>query len=111
MAMSHPVLLLCGLLASTSLLATADDPVVTTTKIPKSKTAPICTGDGTACKTIEVDNRTTAGNIEIKVTFANGSEGDAIEIGAGESHPVVCNVQKITAKANGADATVAVTIP
>lgn len=110
MAIAQAVLVLCSLLASPALLPTADDPVVTTTKIPKGQTEPVYTGDGTACKTIKVDNKSTAGNIEIKITFANGSEGDAIEIGAGESHPVVCNVQKITAKANGADATVEVTI-
>jgi hypothetical protein len=85
------------------------DPVVTTVKIKSIKTETIFTGDGTVCATIKVDNKGTQGHIEIKITYANGSEGNAIEIGAGQSLPVICNVQKITAKAVGADTTVETT--
>jgi hypothetical protein len=103
-------LFLAAPLALAPALPSADDPVVTTTAIKSGKTETIYTGDGTVCRTIKVDNKGTQGHIEIKITYANGSEGPAIEINAGNSLPVVCNVQKITAKAVGGDTTVETTV-
>jgi hypothetical protein len=86
------------------------DPVTTTTKIAKGKSEQLYEGDGSVCKTLKVANTGTQGSIQVRITYQNGSEGSPIEVGAGNSLPIVCNVEKVTAKAVGADATVETTV-
>lgn len=93
------IVLLAIPLSLGSALPVLEDPVVTSVEIAKGGTVQTFNGDGTVCKTIKVVNKGTAGTIEIRITYANGSEGPPIEILAGNSLSFVCNVQKVRTKA------------